>query len=679
MELDGRRILICNCERTLDLDGAALARALGTERPEIATQLCRAEIDRVRTAVRSDRPTLVCCTQEAPVFAEVAREEAGADGDPALDFVNIRERAAWSADRAAATPKIAALIAEAAVAVPPVPEVTLRSDGACLVYGTDEVALAAARQLAPRLAVTVVLDRPRAVLPPSVGEVPLFRGTVTKLRGHLGAFVVDVDGYAPAVVSSRGTLAFGAPRDVTGVRFDLILDLTRGTPLVPAPDKRDGYLRVDPGDPAAVQRALFELTGLVGTFGKPRYVALAPELCAHARNRITGCTRCLDVCPASAIRPDGDVVAIDPYLCGGCGSCHSVCPTGAAAYQMPPTEALLSRLRTLLTSYADAGGRPPLLLIHGSGRHAEPLDLCARTGRGLPAHVLPFAVNEATQVGPDVVATALAFGAARVVVLVPPARRGELDGLTAHCELIDAVTAGLGYGERRLSLLIEDDPEQIARAVADRAVPAPVGVPSRCLPPPERRAAARRALVALHAQAPQPVDRVALPAGAPYGTVEVEVEGCTLCLSCVGACPTQALRDSPEAPRLSFVEANCIQCGLCVRTCPEKVMTLSPRLDFTAAAERPRLIKEEEPFACIRCGKLFGVKSSIEKVVRALAGSNPMFRKPGAIDRLKMCETCRVVVQVEEDPAPLAAGPRPRPRTTDDELRARDLPSHRRP
>ena len=87
-------------------------------------------------------------------------------------------------------------------------------------------------------------------------EVAIFRGRVTALRGHLGAFELTVDDYAPALPSSRRSLAFAAPQDGASVRCDLVLDLTGGAPLVPAPDRRDGYFRPARGDPAAVQRHL---------------------------------------------------------------------------------------------------------------------------------------------------------------------------------------------------------------------------------------------------------------------------------------------------------------------------------------------------------------------------------------------------------------------------------------
>jgi ferredoxin len=674
MEVKGKKVLVCNCEVSMALDGKALAKACGASDPEfgageVHTQLCRAQIDRFRQALAAGGPLLVGCTQEAPLFEET-RAELGAD--TAVAYTNIRERAGWGEQGPAALPKIAALLAEATIEVPPTPSVSLSSQGRCLIYGRDQQALDAARQLAPRLSVTLLLRDSEDVIPPRVVDLPIFRGSIARAQGHLGAFELQIENHAPMAVSSRQTLAFERPRDGVSSECDLILDLSGGPPLFPGHDRRDGYFRPDPGDPAAVQRALFALTDLVGEFDKPRYVDFHADLCAYARSRRTGCTRCLEVCPAAAIRPDGDVVAIDPYLCGGCGACNSVCPTGAADYAYPPSAALLERLRTLTGHYRRAGGEAPVLLVHDENHGGELIAMMARFGRGLPANVIPFAVNEVTQLGLDVILGALAYGASRMLCLVPPKRAGELVGLQAQLDYADAVLAGLGYGAGRLELLVEADPDVVEERLHALEDPGP-GMPAASfLAMGNKRALMRLGLQELHAHAPAPVDQVALPAGAPFGRTVIDVEGCTLCLACVGACPTGALQDNPERPELRFQEDACVQCGLCVSTCPEKVIRLEPRINFRDDARRALLVKEEEPFTCIRCGTPFGTRSSIERIVEKLAEKHWMFPDSAAVDRIRMCEDCRVVVQFEARDNPLAGGARPKPRTTDDYLRERE-------
>ena len=668
MELKGKRILVCNCEISMPLDGKSLAKACGAGGAcEVHSQLCRAQIESFKTAVAGGAPLVVGCTQEAPLFEET-RAEFGPES--AVAYVNIRERAGWAEEGPQALPKIAALLAEAALQMPPTATVTHRSEGECQVYGRDEQEHEAARQLSARLPVTVILTRPEDVIPPRVIDVLMFGGTIKRASGHLGAFELTVDGFAPMTVSSRRALAFEPGKDDVAVRFDLILDLSGEAPLFPAHAKRDGYFRPDPGNPAAVQRALFDLTDLVGEFDKPRYVDFKADLCVHSRSRRTGCTRCLEVCPAAAIRPDGDVVRIDPYLCGGCGACNSVCPTGAAGYAYPPATALLERLRTLLATFRQAGGEQPVLLVHDDAHGGELISLMSRFGRGLPAGVIPFAVNEVTQLGLDAILGGLAYGATRILVLVPPRRRDELAGLEAQFGYAETALASLGYGNGRLELITDDDPDAVeARLYAFPELSAmPAGT---FLPMGDKRALMRLALQELYAHAPVPAERVPLPAGAPFGRVIVDTAGCTLCLACVSVCPTGALVDNLERPQVSFVEDACVQCGLCRSTCPESVIRLEPRLNFSDEARQPVVIKEEEPFECIRCGKPFGTRASIEKIVEKLGAKHWMYQDSSAIDRIRMCDDCRVVVQFEATDNPLAAGPRPKTRTTDDYLRER--------
>ena len=644
----------------MPLDAAALGRALGQD-IQLNTQLCRAQLATYDAAVEGGEPVLVCCTQEAPLFAERA-EGAGTE----VLSTNIRERAGWSDAARDASPKIAALIAEARTLVPPARGLTVASEGRAIVYGAGDRIIEAAGRLGEHLAVTIVLTGDDDVLPPRTTAAPLYRGAARTLAGHLGAFRVTFDGLAPARPSSRGALAFEPPGGEAELGCDVFVDLSGADALIGAPEKRDGYLRADPGNPLAIERALFEASGLVGEFEKPIYVDYHVNLCTHSRSGITGCTRCLDTCPASAITPDGDGVAFDLNVCAGCGGCASVCPTGAVTYSMPAPDVLLLKLTTLLEAYRDAGGTHPVLFLHDTRFGDELITMMARLGRGLPARVLPFAVNEVTQVGFDFLSSAIAYGAERVLALVPPARRDEASGLAQQVEFANAALSGLGHGDARIELLDEVDPD----AVADRLYaldPVAEITPAKHLPMGGTRTISMMALEHLHGQAPTPLDILELPAGAPFGAIVIETGGCTLCLSCIGACPTGALQDNPDAPMVRFNEAACVQCGLCRATCPESVITLAPRFNFTPDARRERILHEEAPFACVSCGKPFGVRASVERTIEKLAGHAMFANDPAALERLRMCDDCRVNAQFGET-NPLAGAPRPRTRTTDDYL-----------
>ncbi len=664
-------ILVCSCEETMPLhDGAVAKTCRGTVKT--ADQLCRAESERFRLALETGAPVTVACTQEEPLFREIAEDMGREDG---LTFVNIRETAGWSDRAAEAGPKTAALIAAASVSMPPVPFVAMESKGVALVYGRDETAIEIGRRLADHLDVTVLLSRPADVAPPRRDEFPVVKGTIRNAAGRLGAFALSIDDYALPAPSSRGALRFGPSRNDATSTCDIVIDVSGGAPLFPAHDLRAGYLRADPRDRAQVEALLFEASHLVGEFDKPQYVNFTESLCAHSRSKRTGCTRCLDLCPTGAITPAGDHVAIDPYICAGCGSCAAACPTGAVAYALPPADAVMRRLRATMVAYREAGGTDPVLLLH-DGDHGDALiDALARFGRGLPPNVLPLKVNEVTQIGPELVAAAFAYGATGFGVLTRAKPKHDVHGLESTLILMNDILGGLGYGTAAAGIVATDDPDALRDLLdaAPRGTPSPA--PASFMPQGKKRGVLELAFRELHRAAPAAVDMIPLAAGAPFGGLEIDVAGCTLCLSCVSACPVSALTDDPERPALHFTESLCVQCGLCANTCPEKVITLAPRVDFKAWEEPKRLVKTEEPAHCVRCAKPFGVKSTIDKVRAKLEGKHWMFSGEGGASRsdlIMMCDTCRIETVVNEGFDPHAAGARPRVRTTEDYLAERE-------
>lgn len=644
-----KTLLVCDCLGSQKVDATGLAAASGRDCGTCYSSLCTDQIDIAAKAIAKG-DVVIACQQEAHRFVALA-EDIDA---PLPAFVDIRDRAGWTDDAASTTPKMAALIADAALVPPVQKSFDVVSEGTCLIVGTPDVAQAAAEKLGDILAVTVLLSPGAEVIPSQHYDTVI--GRLHQATGTLGRFEVRIDAFQLSASGGRGTPALSAPKDGAVSECDIILDLTGGTPLFPAPDKRDGYVRADPKSQTAVADAIFAASQLVGTFEKPFYIRMEPSLCAHSRAQKPACSNCLNLCPTGAIVPAGEHVSIDPMICAGCGACAAACPSGAISYDAPSSDFVFRRINTLASSYRAAGGKDATLLVHDD-HGAQMISLAARFGRGLPAHVVPMEVEALAGFGHAEMVGALASGFARVEILLAP--RTERDALIAQSELANAISPD------GVALLDLADPDALSDHLFGRA---PItGSSSPILPLGSRRQVARLSAKALNPE----TDTLPLPAGAPYGAVIVDTDACTLCLSCVSLCPSGALGDNSDLPQLRFQEDACLQCGLCANICPEQAITLQPQFDLTDAALTQTVLKEEEPFACIECGSLFGVKSTVEKITEKLAGNHGMFANPDAIRMIQMCDNCRIHAQYHSENNPFASGERPRPRTTDDYLSKR--------
>nr|WP_113740443.1 4Fe-4S dicluster domain-containing protein [Aeromonas veronii] len=456
------------------------------------------------------------------------------------------------------------------------------------------------------------------------------------LIGYLGQFqLTGLNGQGERV--NLAALCFpqqGFPHQAAAVseqprepRFDLVADLGRAQ-LFALERPPVGYLHL--ADDVGLVERLAELCALTGIFDKPRYFRLDPEACAFTARGVPGCSRCLDVCPTDALKPINGRIQIDPHLCQGFGSCASACPTGAIGYHQPDANTSGDYLFRLLKHYREAGGEVPRLLIAGeSEREWVEAELTH-----LPANWLPVWVEESASLGIESWFAALAYGASAVRIVLGDDAPASVRALVER-ELASAAVllAGAGLATDRIALFDADAGEPVSGQPTVALLEKPLKGDKR-----ENLFAAFDALWQANEGSREPL---AVPHGAPYGSVELKEADCTLCMGCVAVCPSRALHAVGHAPGLNFIEQDCIQCGMCEKACPEQAIVLVPRLQPVPEARRAvQSLKAEEAACCIRCSKPFAPASMIRRIQQKLAGHSHFQNE--AAQRLLMCEDCRV-------------------------------------
>ncbi len=497
--------------------------------------------------------------------------------------------------------------------------INFQSNGRVIVFGDDTAINLCADFSEPLRVTRVSMSGSRQSTDPG-GAIALKKRKI-EIEGHLGKFTVRL---------------VGADDIAETLQADIILDLNP-QPLIKREILPPGYLHESAtgANSKALENQLLEMTG---EFEKPKYFKYNASICAHGVNGKTVCTRCIDACPADAIGSLIEKIEVDPYLCQGGGACATACPSGAIQYVYPRLADSGNRVRKMLQAFREQGGTQAIVMFHAETEFPQEL---------LQQHasILPVRVEEVASVGMDLCLSALVYGASQVVLLsndeIP---RLSLTELEHQLEWLQAMLDSLGLEPQQISL-------QAISAEFTALKPGMSVEPAIYTMPDNKRHAIFQAVDHLYQQLDQQQELVDLPQGAPFGTATINESTCTLCMACVGACPGKALQDGSnrEVPEIFFIESNCIQCGACTQTCPESAITISPRMIFDRERRNhSRPLNKDIPFACISCGKLFAPTSVIAKMTDQLK-DHYMFNSTRAMDRLKMCEDCRVV-DIVQDP-----------------------------
>ncbi|WP_104639997.1 4Fe-4S dicluster domain-containing protein [Helicobacter bizzozeronii] len=402
----------------------------------------------------------------------------------------------------------------------------------------------------------------------------------------------------------------------------------------------------DPLDLANSLSLLYEVHGLQFDFDTTKHTptpegllseffSYNQEICQYHQRRVECCAKCSEVCPTEAITKldpqiaqdkgmecaDNRHLIIDHQACIDCGKCISVCPSGSLSYGGFSLECV-QEVAKLYRGYV------PLLLDHQAELPSTPLK----------KEILPLCVN--LNILEQVALITLLQESGSQIVIYAPQELGV--GTLQSIALLNGIYVQLYQQE---AILLASDLQSL-QACLQRAQ----RLESTHFTPPTTPTRTKRDLFAKrlqHAIGQGDYGRVPSASFIRYGHVEIN-SNCTLCLSCVGACNTNALSVDGNAYTLLFNPSLCTTCGYCEATCPEKDCLHLERdgIALNPSYFVPKIMAQDSLFACKMCGKPIGTTKSVEKIATIM---KPRFQgDPRRIATLYACPDCKVKIMLED-------------------------------
>ncbi|MDR3315475.1 MAG: 4Fe-4S binding protein [Coriobacteriales bacterium] len=322
--------------------------------------------------------------------------------------------------------------------------------------------------------------------------------------------------------------------------------------------------------------------------------------CVTVRNRNATCRRCAEACTSNAISIKDNEIFFTPHRCIGCGTCATVCPTGALEPTEPnDTELLLSCLKAAKQADGEAVIACEQLLDAASGlfdpEKVVRVTCLGRIDESLLLALVVAGVSSISLVQSTCAECEHAVGmkTAELVVATTntlldvwdnPLRIGITNGLPDTLLIDD-----LGYdpSRRGFFLGIAGRAKTAASAILDDAVENALEQQEEAAPRyqkvlddgtlphflPDRR---ERLLDRL-AQLGDPKDEVLKTR--LWGHVTIDLKTCNGCTMCATFCPTAALSkflesETNERISLEHYSGDCVKCRCCEDICPTKALVL---------------------------------------------------------------------------------------------------------
>ena len=375
----------------------------------------------------------------------------------------------------------------------------------------------------------------------------------------------------------------------------------------------------------------------IGSFEVEEAVEHNLEDCAYDSRLEIGCKRCVSVCNVSALEVGSKGITINQALCLECGECVSTCPTGAMAYQRFPDKVFLKYFSDLCLP------KGTTVVI---GREKELKNFWWHSfnkryrGVFFLEHPQPGAISSIHLLW------LLAIGASRVII-VEADKYKEKTVINKAAFVNSATKDLLGLQDDFVSTCTVKELEQELDG-KNPSISFQEDIFFHHLETElkNRQKATSKLLWLLAKRSPKLVQLPFTIKSNDFAQITVN-DTCTLCLACLNVCsPNALMAKEEEGVRLIFDSYLCINCKACEEVCPEDAISLTPGLVIDRDFPSEKILAEDEPMRCKRCGKAFGNKKSFDRAMEILTQSGRYLEKELSV--LYLCEECRAVVMLED-------------------------------
>ncbi|ANV97875.1 hypothetical protein BBW65_03230 [Helicobacter enhydrae] len=376
-----------------------------------------------------------------------------------------------------------------------------------------------------------------------------------------------------------------------------------------------------------VEEMLSLLLDRRGTYRYKTTILYNPNSCQyhHRRPDKNGegyCHKCVDVCPSFGVDKNDNLMELvfSQIDCKGCGGCVATCPTGAIDFAPYTIDCLMQGLKYYRNTAVLLIPEEflPLLQDYEIPSHLTPLIIPREK---FPSELHLLSITQESGYG--------------CIFFSPVVSRPSQEAI----ELVNAIYQNIFKQD---AIWVANDVEALRKI---EHLPQPIVQYSYAPSPNEhkRKHFAERLRFMVKDGDFGRVESGKSGKMIRYGTISVDAQKCTLCLSCVESCNVDCLTANHSKFSLQYKPYLCTTCGYCVETCPEDAI----KLDLDGIALNPswfemQVVAQDEVFHCIECQKPIGSKRAIEKIKDKMAG---FFASDSAkLRTLECCSDCKVKI-----------------------------------